>query len=63
MNTPQQLWGEPEAGIQTTLFGGSVEYRPKGAGRKVQITLDDQVKLHEYTEKIKSEKEAANADR
>ena len=38
-------WGEPEAGVQKGMFGGDVEYHPKGNGRKVQIKLDDQLKL------------------
>jgi len=45
MESPRQLWGEPEAGVQSTLDGGTVEYHPKGAGRKVQITLDDYARL------------------
>ena len=50
------LPGEPEGGMQATLDGGCVEYHPKGAGRRVQISMDDQLKMSEYITKAKEEK-------
>jgi hypothetical protein len=50
MDTPKTLPGEPEAGVQSGMFGGSVEYHPKGAGRKVQVSMDEQLRLAQLRE-------------
>jgi len=42
--------------MQATLDGGCVEYHPKGAGRRVQISMDDALKMSEYITKVKEEK-------
>ncbi|MBW2559392.1 MAG: hypothetical protein JRE40_00910 [Deltaproteobacteria bacterium] len=44
---PETQPGEPEAGLQTDMFGYAKPYHPKGRGKITQISLDDYTK---YTE-------------
>jgi len=40
--------GEPEAGLQLDFAGNTVEVRPKGNGKPVQLTFDDALKLQTW---------------
>ena len=47
---PQQVPGEPEAGLQKGMFGEDKEVRPEGKGKETQVTMEDQLKLQKARE-------------
>jgi len=50
--------GQPEDGVQATLDGGTIHVQPKGAGRIVQIKMDDWQKYQELRHEASKEKAA-----
>jgi len=45
---PKAMPGQPEAGLQTDLFGYARPYYPKGRSKLTQISMDDYAKLCAY---------------
>jgi hypothetical protein len=50
---PQAAEGEPEAGLQSGMFGERKVVRPQGKGQVTQISMEDQLKLQAAKESVK----------